>query len=170
MTWPERSSSCSGGRRVRRARPAAGRVVEREQRHAEDRAGRGAERLRAERVGAALRERDRGAERVGGAQQRADVARIGDAPERKRRLARLSRQRGGAVDPDDARRMRQRRDGGEQLRLDRLARDEELDRLDPGRGGRLDQVLALDREEPELLALALLREELPDELQRRVRR
>jgi hypothetical protein len=64
----------------------------------------------------------------------------------------------------------QRRDSCEQLRLDALARDEKLDRLDPGRRGRVDQVLALDREQSELLALALLREELPDELQRRVRR
>ena len=66
--------------------------------------------------------------------------------------------------------MRQGRDGGEQLGLDVLARDEQLDRLDPGGRRRLDQILALDGEEPELLALALLREELADELQRRVRR
>ena len=83
---------------------------------------------------------------------------------------RLARQRGGPEDADDAGRMSQRRDGGEQLRLDRLARNEELDRLDPGGGCGLDQVLTLDREEPELLALAFLRQELPDELQRRVRR
>jgi len=62
------------------------------------------------------------------------------------------------------------RDGGEELGLDGLAGDEELDRFDPGRRGCVDQVLALDREEPELLALPLLREQLPDELQRRVRR
>ena len=66
--------------------------------------------------------------------------------------------------------MRERRDAREQRRLDGLARDEELDRLDPGRRGRRDEILALDGEEPELLALALLREELADELQRRVRR
>jgi hypothetical protein len=64
----------------------------------------------------------------------------------------------------------QRRNGSEQLQLDALAGDEKLDRLDPGRRRGVDQILALDREEPELLALALLREELPDELQRRVRR
>ena len=80
------------------------------------------------------------------------------------------RQCGRPEDADDAGRMSQRRDGGEQLGLDRLARNEELDRLDPGGRCRLDQVLTLDREEPELLALALLREELADELQRRVRR
>jgi hypothetical protein len=66
--------------------------------------------------------------------------------------------------------MGQGRDGGEEIRLDALAGDEKLDRLDSGRRGGVDQVLALDREEPELLALPLLREELPDELQRRVRR
>jgi hypothetical protein len=64
----------------------------------------------------------------------------------------------------------QRRDRREQLGLDVLSSDEELDRLDAGGRGRVDQILPLDREEPELLALALLREELPDELQRRVRR
>ena len=84
----------------------AGRVVEREKRHAEDRAGRGTERLRAQRVGAALRERDRGAERVGGAQQRSDISRIGDSPERKRCLTRSSRQRRGPEHSDDAGRMR----------------------------------------------------------------
>jgi len=66
--------------------------------------------------------------------------------------------------------MGQGRDGGEEVRLDALAGDEKLDRLDAGRRGGVDQVLALDREEPELLALPLLRKELPDELQRRVRR
>jgi hypothetical protein len=66
--------------------------------------------------------------------------------------------------------VRQRRDAGEELGLDRLACDEKLDRLDPGRRSGVDQVLTLDGEEPELLALAFLREELADELQRRVRR
>jgi hypothetical protein len=80
------------------------------------------------------------------------------------------RQRGRPEDADDAGRMSQRRDAGEQLGLDRLARNEQLDRLDPGRRCGLDQVLTLDCEEPELLALAFLRQELPDELQRRVRR
>jgi hypothetical protein len=40
--------------------------------------------------------------------------------------------------------MRKRRDLREQLRLDVLARDQQLDRLDAG--GRLDQVLPLDSE------------------------
>jgi hypothetical protein len=66
--------------------------------------------------------------------------------------------------------MRQGGDGGQQLWLDVLAGDEKLDRLDSRRARRLDEILALDGEEPELLALALLREELADELQRRVRR
>jgi hypothetical protein len=148
----------------------SGRVVERDQWHAEDRAGRGTERLRAERICAALGECDRSTERVCSTQERPDVSRIGDAPERQRRLTRLMRQRGRPEDADDAGRMSQGRDGCEQLGLDRLARDKQLDRLDPGDRCGLDQVLALDREEPELLALPLLREELPDELQRRVRR
>ena len=73
------------------------------------------------------------------------------------------------VDADRARRVRQRRELGEQLRLDGLAGDEQLDRLDPCRARRLDEILALDDEEPELVPLALLREQLPHELQRRVR-
>ena len=89
-TGPESSSSCSGGAPcATSATRSPGASSKAEQRDAEDRAGRGAQRLRAERVGAALRERHRGAERVRGAQQRADVAGIGDAPERERRLARL---------------------------------------------------------------------------------
>ena len=150
--------------------PLAGSVVEREQWHPEDRARRRTQGFRAEWVGAALGERYRRSEGVRGAQQRADVAGIGDTPERQRRLTRLARQGGGTEDADDASRVGQRRDGGEELGLDVLAGDEELDRLDPGGRCSVDQVLALDREEPELLALALLREELPDELQRRVRR
>ena len=150
--------------------PAARRLLERKQRNAEDRPDRGAERLRPERVGATGGEPDRGAERVGGAQQRADVAGVGDAPERERDLARLTRQVGGAVDADDPCGMRQRRERGQQARLDGFVRDEQLDGLDRGRGCGRDEILALDREQPELLALALLREELPDELQRRVRR
>jgi large subunit ribosomal protein L20 len=57
-----------------------------------------------------------------------------------------------------------------EIELDRLPRHEQLDGLDPRRRRRRDEVLTLDGEQPELLALALLREELPDELQRRVRR
>ena len=150
--------------------PLSGSVVEREQRHPEDRTSRRSQGFGAQRVGAALGERYCRAEGIRGTQQRADVAGIGDTPERQRRGARLARQGCGTEDADDPSRMGQRRDRGEELWLDALAGDEELDRLDAGRRGGVDQVLALDREEPELLALPLLREQLPDELQRRVRR
>ena len=150
--------------------PCAGSVVEREQGNPEDRARRRPQGFRTERIGAALGKRDRRTEGVCCAQQRPDVAGIGDAPQSQRRLTRLARQGRGTEDADDASRMGQRRDGGEELGLDALARDEKLDRLDPGCRSGVDQVLALDGKEPELLALAFLREELPDELQRRVRR
>jgi hypothetical protein len=58
--------------------------------------------------------------------------------------------------------MRERRDLREQRRLDVLARDQQLDRLDAG--GRLDQVLPLDGEQPELVPPAPL-VELADELE-----
>jgi hypothetical protein len=58
--------------------------------------------------------------------------------------------------------MRERRDVGEQRRLDVLARDEQLDRLEVG--GSLDEVLPLDREQPELLPPAPV-VELADELE-----
>jgi hypothetical protein len=58
--------------------------------------------------------------------------------------------------------MRERRDLREQRRLDVLARDQQLDRLDAG--GRLDQVLPLDGEQPELVAPAPV-VELADELE-----
>ena len=58
---------------------------------AEDRAGRGAQRLRRERVGAPVRERHARAERVRRAQQRADVARIGEPPEREAHVPRRRR-------------------------------------------------------------------------------
>ena len=171
MTSPESSSSCSGGAPCATSAtrtPGASSNASSGTRKIAPADARSA--FEPERVGAALGERDRSAERVGGTQERPDVSGIGDAPERQRRLTRLARQRGGTEDADDAGRMSQRRDGGEQLGLDRLARNEELDRLDPGGRCGLDQVLTLDREEPELLALAFLRQELPDELQRRVRR
>ena len=65
--------------------------------------------------------------------------------------------------------MRERRDLGEQLRLDVLAGDEQVDGLDPrgARGG--DEVLPLGDEQPELLPLPP-RLELADELQPRVAR
>ena len=63
------------------------------------------------------------------------------------------RQVGPPVDADHARRMRRRRDLGEQRRLDVLARDEQLDRLG---GRRRDEILALAGEEAELVAPAPL--------------
>ena len=71
--------------------PPAAEVVPASERHAPDRAGARAQRLRRRRVGAAVRESDRRAERLGGADQRADVAGVGDVPERERRVALLPR-------------------------------------------------------------------------------
>ncbi|HKX47326.1 MAG TPA: hypothetical protein VJM06_01570 [Gaiellaceae bacterium] len=59
--------------------------------------------------------------------------------------------------------MAQRRDLAEKLRHDVLTGDEQLDRLDARRGGSLDEVLALDGEEPGLVPLLPRREKLPDE-------
>jgi hypothetical protein len=57
----------------------------------------------------------------------------------------------------------ERRDLGKQLRQDVLARDEQLDRLDPCVPRRSDQVLALDREQAGFDAVLARREKLPDE-------
>jgi hypothetical protein len=57
--------------------------------------------------------------------------------------------------------MRERRDLREQRRLDRLPGDEQVDRLDRRR---LDEILALDDEEAELVTPAPF-PELADELQ-----
>jgi hypothetical protein len=57
----------------------------------------------------------------------------------------------------------ERRHLAEQLGRDVLARDEQLDGLDARSRGRLDQVLALDREEPRLGTVLSRREKLPDE-------
>ena len=109
---------------VGRERHAPGRaVVPGRQRDAEDRAGRGSERLRRQRIRAPFGERHACAERVGGPQERADVARIGEAPQRKARLAGARRQVGAAVHADGARRVRERRHTRKELRLDRLAGD-----------------------------------------------
>jgi hypothetical protein len=62
----------------------------------------------------------------------------------------------------------ERRHLAEQLRQDVLARDEELDGLDTRRGGSLDEILALDREQPGLVPVLARREELPDEAELRV--
>ncbi len=59
--------------------------------------------------------------------------------------------------------MAERREGGEELFLDVLTRDEELDRLDARAERGVDQVLALDREQPRLLPVLARLQELPDE-------
>jgi hypothetical protein len=58
----------------------------------------------------------------------------------------------------------ERRDLREQLRLHRLSGYEQLDRLDAGRGRRLDEILALGDEQAELVAPAPVGE-LADELE-----
>jgi len=81
-------------------------------------------------------------------------------------------ERGQIVAPEDAdhaRRVGERRDPCEQLRLDGLARDKQVDRLDAFRPRRLDEILALADEEAELRALAAAFE-AADELQPRVGR
>jgi hypothetical protein len=57
--------------------------------------------------------------------------------------------------------VRERRDLGQQLRFDRLPRHEQIHRLDRRR---LDEILALDDEEAELVAPAPVAQ-LADELQ-----
>jgi hypothetical protein len=59
------------------------------------------------------------------------------------------------------------RDVGEELRIDVVAGDEQVDGLDTGRGRRVDEVLALGDEEPELLPLSP-RLELANQLESRV--
>ena len=108
MTRPRRSSSASGSPpcATSATRCASRHRTQRPERHAPDRAGARAQRLRRGRVGAAVGERDRGAERVGRADQRADVAGVGDPPERERRVPLLpARQILAAVDADHARRV-----------------------------------------------------------------
>ena len=86
VVGPERSSSSSRRAAVRNERdPTPGRVVEGDERHAEERAHRRAQRLRARRVGASLRDSrdERRTERVGRTHERAHVPRIADVPERK---------------------------------------------------------------------------------------
>jgi hypothetical protein len=58
--------------------------------------------------------------------------------------------------------VRERRDVGQELRRDRLPRHEQLDGLEPGGERRLDEVLPLDREKPELVPPAPVAE-LADE-------
>ena len=61
--------------------------------------------------------------------------------------------------------MAERRDVRQQRWIDVLARDEQLDGLDAHSARRIDEVLALAHEQPELLALPR-RCESPHELQR----
>ena len=98
--------------------------------------------------------------------QGADVPRVGEAPEGEAGVADGGREVGAAVDADRASGMRQRRDAGEQGLLDRLTGDEEVHGLDPRGPGRLDEVLPLGGEQPALVAVLPLSEELADELQR----
>jgi hypothetical protein len=60
--------------------------------------------------------------------------------------------------------MSKRRHLREQLRLDVVAGDEQLDGLYPYRRRRVDEILTLDEEEPELVAPAAL-VQLADELE-----
>ncbi|CAN5712724.1 hypothetical protein BH20ACT14_BH20ACT14_06850 [soil metagenome] len=59
--------------------------------------------------------------------------------------------------------MSERRHLAEKLRYDVLVSHQQLDRLDRSIVRRLDQIFALDREEPALLAVLPRSEKLPDE-------
>jgi len=85
-------------------------------------------------------------------------------PEGERYRPRPTRQVVAPVDADDPRRVRELRHLGEQLGCEVLARHEKLDRLDPRRGRRFDEILPLDDEKPELVAPAPVTE-LADELE-----
>ena len=145
--------------------PAAG-IIEPQHRDAEHGTHRGTEHLRPGRIRATLRERDeRGPQRIRGADQRADVAGIADAPERETDVGRIAAWEVlTPEDSDDTRWMAQRRDLREQRLLDVIARHEQVGRLDLRRQRRVDEILTLCDEEPELVAPAAL-VELPDELE-----
>ena len=167
-TSPVRSTAPSGvasppaTRATRFARRRRSAARERQQGDAPDRARGGPQRLRGRRVGAARGERDRGAEGVRRPDQRADVSRVGNAPERERRRPVLGRRQIlPPVDPDHARRVCGGRDLREQARLDVLPRDEQRNGLGGRRG---DEVLALADEQPELVPPAPLLQ-LADELE-----
>ena len=115
------------------------------------------------RIGAPGRQRHACSEGIRRAQQRPDIPRVGDLPERENHIARAHGKVRTAVDTDDARRVAQRRDLAEELRHDVLTGDQQLDRLDARSGGSLDEILALDGEEPGLVPLLPRREKLPDE-------
>src|SRR5919204_3244816 len=146
--------------------PRPRRLLEGARRDAEDRPRRGPQRLRPGPIGATLGERDkRRPERIRRAEQRAHVSGVGDAPEREPRLgSRANGEIRSPVDTDHPRRMRERRDLREQLRLHRLPCHQEFHRLHARRPRRLDEILALRDEEAELVAPATVGE-LPDELE-----
>lgn len=133
------------------------------ERHAEDRSGGGAQGPGPGRIRALGRERHAGSEGVRSAQERADIPRIGDAPEREHHVARARGKIGLSIDPDDARRVTERRDLPEQLWNDVLAGDEQLDRIDSRARRSLDEILALGGEQTGLDAVLTSSEKLPDE-------
>jgi len=85
-------------------------------------------------------------------------------PERERHRRSATWEIGAAENRDDARRMRERRYLREQLRRDVFSGDEHVDRLEPGGEPGLEQILPLDREQPELVPPAPV-VELADELE-----
>ena len=162
-TSPSSSSSGSGvPPRGTSATRRPGRLVERRERHAEERAHRRAQRLRAGRVGAAVRQATPAPNAAAERSSVADVPRVGDVPERERHRPHAARQVGTAEHAEHARRVRERRHLGEQRRLDVLAGDEQVDRLDAAGG--LDEILTLRDEQLELVAPAPVME-LADELE-----
>jgi hypothetical protein len=74
-------------------------------------------------------------------------------PQREGQIAGPAREIVPPVDPDCAGRVRERRELREHLGRDGLARDEQVDRLDPRSARGVDEVLALDDEQPFALAL-----------------
>ena len=85
-------------------------------------------------------------------------------PERQRHRPRAAREVLAAEDGDDPRRVRECRHLREQLRRDVLSGDENVRRLEPGGEPGLEQILPLDREQPELVPPAPV-VELADELE-----
>ena len=85
-------------------------------------------------------------------------------PECQAERGRPTGQRVAGLDPDDARRVRERRDGGEQSRVDILPCAQKVDRFDAGGIGRCDEILALADEQALLLALPPRLEQAPNQL------
>jgi len=139
-------------------------LVERVQMHAEDRPHRRADRLGPGWIRAAFGQRNASGECVGRPQQRSDVPRVSDVPERERDGTRSVWEIVAPKDGDDPWWMRERRHLCEQLGRDVLARDKHVRRLNPGDQTSLEQILPLDRKQPELVPPAPL-VELADELE-----